>query len=101
MPVSHSFFSISISNTSQLAEMMVSGVFSSCPASVMNWRCFSTLWAMGRTARPENRSASRKTARQTTSVTMPEMTRNCRAVVSCVLASRNTTSVPSPVAATR
>ena len=36
MPVSHSFFSISISSTSQLAEMMVSGVFSSCPASVMN-----------------------------------------------------------------
>ena len=37
----HSFSPFSISSTSASADMIERGAFISCPASVMNWRCFS------------------------------------------------------------
>ena len=100
MPVSHSFSPWLSSRISQLAEMMVSGVFNSCPASVMNWRCFSTLAAIGRMARPEKNHTSANTATQMTSATAAVMSITCCRSRICVLASRKTASVPSPVSLT-
>ena len=58
----HWFGSDTISRTSVFAEIMASGVFISCPASVMNCFCFSKLSTTGLMARFEKIMISRHTS---------------------------------------
>ena len=93
---SHSFSPTLNSSISQFAEMMVSGVLSSCPASVMNPRCRSMLCTVERTALPENSTAMRNTAALMTTATVEASTSIWRCMRSTTLASRNVTSVSPP-----